>query len=179
MAMRRGMPPSARARKRWARWRSAGRPLKCLQQKGAAPADQGWGCNAHNYTRSMSLIWSARPHQPPQVKRLVCRECGKACRSETEWDVHSKRTGHQEYDDKVGAGPGQWHSLQQPAQPRYLLGLHRPSRCCFAVGHVLAVLLCRPLFSPCKSAQHLSSFPSAPLAPCRRARRRPWTLRRR
>lgn len=39
-----------------------------------------------------------------QVKRLVCRECGKACRSETEWEVHSKRTGHAAFDDKARQG---------------------------------------------------------------------------
>lgn len=38
---------------------------------------------------------------PLQVKRLVCKECGKACRSDEEWDLHSKRTGHAAYDDRV------------------------------------------------------------------------------
>ena len=48
---------------------------------------------------------------PTQVKRLVCRECGKTCRSETEWDVHSKRTGHQAFDDKVGGWCQGWQAL--------------------------------------------------------------------
>ena len=36
---------------------------------------------------------------PPaaQVRRFVCTECGKPCRSETEKDVHAKRTGHAEF----------------------------------------------------------------------------------
>jgi hypothetical protein len=40
----------------------------------------------------------------PQVKRLVCQECGKSCRSAEEWDLHSKRTGHAEFVDQTGTG---------------------------------------------------------------------------
>ena len=36
-----------------------------------------------------------------QMKRLVCRECGKTCRTDVEWDLHSKRTGHPHCDDRT------------------------------------------------------------------------------
>lgn len=32
---------------------------------------------------------------------LTCTECGKPCRSQTEVDLHKKRTGHENYVDKV------------------------------------------------------------------------------
>lgn len=31
----------------------------------------------------------------------VCTECGKPCRSETERDIHTKRTGHSQFTDKT------------------------------------------------------------------------------
>ncbi|GAB4822019.1 hypothetical protein N2152v2_009065 [Parachlorella kessleri] len=36
-----------------------------------------------------------------QAKRYVCKECRKPCRSDTERDVHTRRTGHAEFDDKT------------------------------------------------------------------------------
>ena len=36
-----------------------------------------------------------------QVLTLQCEECGKPCKSETEKDIHTKRTGHQTFVDKV------------------------------------------------------------------------------
>ncbi|KAI4981171.1 hypothetical protein ZWY2020_021656 [Hordeum vulgare] len=35
------------------------------------------------------------------VLNLVCADCGKPCRSETEVDLHKKRTGHAEFTDKT------------------------------------------------------------------------------
>lgn len=32
---------------------------------------------------------------------LSCTNCGKPCRSQTEVDLHKKRTGHENYVDKV------------------------------------------------------------------------------
>ena len=32
---------------------------------------------------------------------LECSECGKPCRSQTEQDLHTKRTGHATFRDKV------------------------------------------------------------------------------
>jgi len=42
-----------------------------------------------------------------QVLQLVCKECGKPCRSETEKQMHMQRNpGHTEYvDATAGAGP--------------------------------------------------------------------------
>ncbi len=36
------------------------------------------------------------------VLNLTCTECGKPCRSQTDVDLHKKRTGHEKYVDKVG-----------------------------------------------------------------------------
>ena len=36
-----------------------------------------------------------------QVLNLTCTECGKPCRTQTECDLHTKRTGHGEFVDKV------------------------------------------------------------------------------
>lgn len=36
-----------------------------------------------------------------QVLNIVCTECGKPCRSDTERDLHTKRTGHTTFADKV------------------------------------------------------------------------------
>ena len=36
-----------------------------------------------------------------QVLNLVCADCGKPCRSTTEQDLHTKRTGHKSFVDKV------------------------------------------------------------------------------
>jgi hypothetical protein len=36
-----------------------------------------------------------------QVLNMTCTECGKPCRSETERDLHTKRTGHAGFVDKV------------------------------------------------------------------------------
>ncbi|KAE8818186.1 F-box protein [Hordeum vulgare] len=35
------------------------------------------------------------------VLNLVCADCGKPCRSQTEVDLHKKRTGHAEFTDKT------------------------------------------------------------------------------
>ncbi|KAE8810477.1 F-box protein [Hordeum vulgare] len=35
------------------------------------------------------------------VLNLVCVDCGKPCRSQTEVDLHKKRTGHAEFTDKT------------------------------------------------------------------------------
>lgn len=42
-----------------------------------------------------------------QVLQLVCKTCGKPCRSQTEKDLHTKRNpGHCEFvDQTAGAGP--------------------------------------------------------------------------
>ena len=49
-----------------------------------------------------------RSHRPPDfvesteaVLNLTCVACGKPCRSETEKDIHTKRTGHAEFVDKT------------------------------------------------------------------------------
>lgn len=36
-----------------------------------------------------------------QVLNLTCTECGKPCRTQTEQDLHTKRTGHASFVDKV------------------------------------------------------------------------------
>lgn len=36
-----------------------------------------------------------------QVLNLVCSTCGKPCRSTTEQELHTKRTGHDSFKDKV------------------------------------------------------------------------------
>lgn len=36
-----------------------------------------------------------------QVLNLECQECGKPCKSQTELDLHTKRTGHTNFADKV------------------------------------------------------------------------------
>ena len=36
-----------------------------------------------------------------QVLNLQCKSCGKPCRSKTEKDLHTKRTGHDTFEDKV------------------------------------------------------------------------------
>lgn len=36
-----------------------------------------------------------------QVLNLQCKTCGKPCRSKTEKELHSKRTGHEDFEDKV------------------------------------------------------------------------------
>ena len=38
---------------------------------------------------------------PFQVLNLTCTECGKPCRTQTEQDLHTKRTGHTNFVDKV------------------------------------------------------------------------------
>lgn len=35
------------------------------------------------------------------VVTLECADCGKPCRSETEQDLHTKRTGHSSFRDKA------------------------------------------------------------------------------
>ena len=65
----------------------------------------------------------AAPHPPhPQVARLVCTECGKVCRSETERDLHTMRTGHAGFEDKVracvcGRGGGCRSPPHRPTHP--------------------------------------------------------------
>lgn len=58
-----------------------------------------------------------------QVRRLVCVECGKPCRSDTEWDVHQKRTGHSTYTDKARAACPSPASSTHSAAARCLLRL--------------------------------------------------------
>lgn len=36
-----------------------------------------------------------------QVLNLVCLTCGKPCRSETERELHIKRTGHSDFENRV------------------------------------------------------------------------------
>lgn len=38
---------------------------------------------------------------PLRQRLQVCTECGKPCRSETEKDIHTKRTGHAHFSDKT------------------------------------------------------------------------------
>lgn len=63
---------------------------------------RAWGHAAAAATASGS---HSRPTSGPlhhtQVKRYICKECGKPCRSDTERDVHTRRTGHTEFDDKA------------------------------------------------------------------------------
>lgn len=42
---------------------------------------------------------------------LTCTDCGKPCRSQTECDIHTKRTGHSNFEDKVDG------LLQSPPSP--------------------------------------------------------------
>ena len=37
-----------------------------------------------------------------QVPQMVCTSCGKPCRSDAEKALHTKYTGHTEFEDKVG-----------------------------------------------------------------------------
>lgn len=39
-----------------------------------------------------------------QVLNIQCKDCGKPCRSQTERELHTKRTGHAEFIDKVILG---------------------------------------------------------------------------
>lgn len=39
------------------------------------------------------------------VQRLVCTDCGKVCRNQTEQDLHTKRTGHTIFEDKTNEAP--------------------------------------------------------------------------
>lgn len=57
-------------------------------------------CDRAACSRRKSTSWAL------QVKRYVCKECGKPCRSDTERDVHTRRTGHAEFEDKVGSMGG-------------------------------------------------------------------------
>ena len=40
-----------------------------------------------------------------QVLNLICTACGKPCRTQTECDLHTKRTGHADFVDKVPLAP--------------------------------------------------------------------------
>lgn len=37
----------------------------------------------------------------PQITRLACTECGKVCRSDAEKEMHTRFTGHSQFEDKT------------------------------------------------------------------------------
>ena len=53
----------------------------------------------------------------PQILRLVCKTCGKPCRSKEEQEMHSKRNpGHVEYvDETTKQGEISYKPGDQPA----------------------------------------------------------------
>ena len=61
---------------------------------------------------AQALAPPARGAARLQVRRVVCTECGKPCRSDTEVALHTQRTGHASFEDKVRqGGGGGWPSL--------------------------------------------------------------------
>jgi hypothetical protein len=50
------------------------------------------------------------------VLNLVCSDCGKPCRSQTEVDLHTKRTGHKDFADKT-AEAAKPIDLEAPLKP--------------------------------------------------------------
>ena len=55
------------------------------------------------------------------VLQLVCKACGKPCRSETEKQMHTQRNpGHTEFvDQTAGAGPVDYSIKKDGAMPVY------------------------------------------------------------
>lgn len=49
-----------------------------------------------------------------QVLNLQCTACNKPCRTQTEKDLHTKRTGHNEFQNKACC-------LSLPVQPKQLI----------------------------------------------------------
>jgi hypothetical protein len=94
---------------------------------------------ADSVTTTCAELRAASYLPPAQVKRLVCRECGKVCRNSDEWDLHSKRTGHAACDDKVGggglpAGTAEPHMRLAPVLAHTLPTPARCAPCCAAIG---------------------------------------------
>ena len=60
--------------------------------------------------QGLHLYTGAAPGKPLsraaclQVLNLTCTACGKPCRTQTECDLHTKRTGHADFVDKVRTG---------------------------------------------------------------------------
>lgn len=83
-------------------------PLRCLEK----PIIELQHRNRHFTTSSCSerinqhlntshADLRCAPPSFPQVLNLKCTDCGKPCRSQTEQDLHTKRTGHATFVDKV------------------------------------------------------------------------------
>lgn len=62
----------------------------------------GVGGGGANEIRTPDRI-ALSPHPPTQPLLFqVCTDCGKPCRTDTERDLHTKRTGHASFVDKTG-----------------------------------------------------------------------------
>lgn len=62
-----------------------------------------WRLHEKLTDRAVALSWCDAwlPSRIPQVKRLVCTECSKPCRTIVEQELHTKRTGHTTFEDQV------------------------------------------------------------------------------
>jgi len=70
--------------------------------------------------RARSRVRADRGQRAPQVLQLVCKACGKPCRSETEKQMHMKRNpDHTEFvDQTAGAGPVDYSIQKEGAANR-------------------------------------------------------------
>ena len=70
--------------------------------------------------RARARVRADRGQRAPQVLQLVCKACGKPCRSETEKQMHMKRNpDHTEFvDQTAGAGPVDYSIQKEGAANR-------------------------------------------------------------
>ena len=80
-------------------------PVSITDQRDAILCASSRSCTRRRLAEQKSAFFAS------QVINIQCEECGKPCRSQTEKDLHTKRTGHSTFVDKVRCSGTAAHQL--------------------------------------------------------------------